>query len=245
MHLPSTQHLLSAWEAGRAEPHPVRRGLALLAAAFPDVSQAILAELSIGERDARLLALRERAFGSRLNAVVVCPQCGERLELQVNAADLQAAQPSDTARTLSLQMDDYELVFRVPNSADLTALGGITEINVGRQKLLERVIQQATRQGQVISVESLPQSIVAALEEEMAAADPQGEVLLDLNCQSCGNHWQALFDVVSFLWNEVDAWAIRLLQEVHSLARAYGWREADILAMSPWRRQCYLEMLIG
>ncbi len=51
------------------------------------------------------------------------------------------------------------------------------------------------------------------------------------------------FDIVSFLWNELNAWAIRTLREVHILASAYGWSETDILAMSPWRRQFYLEVL--
>jgi hypothetical protein len=33
------------------------------------------------------------------------------------------------------------------------------------------------------------------------------------------------------------------MRQVHTLALAYGWREIDILAMSSWRRQAYLEML--
>jgi hypothetical protein len=33
------------------------------------------------------------------------------------------------------------------------------------------------------------------------------------------------------------------LREVHTLAWAYGWREADILAMSPARRQFYIELV--
>ena len=39
----------------------------------------------------------------------------------------------------------------------------------------------------------------------------------------------------------MDARAQRLLMEVHLLARAYGWREADILGMSPARRNAYLQ----
>jgi hypothetical protein len=34
-----------------------------------------------------------------------------------------------------------------------------------------------------------------------------------------------------------------LLAEVHSLARAYGWTESEILALSPQRRSTYLEMV--
>jgi hypothetical protein len=51
--------------------------------------------------------------------------------------------------------------------------------------------------------------------------------------------------VVAYFWSEINAWAYRLLGEVHSLASAYGWREEDILAMSPWRRHVYLEMVGG
>ncbi len=52
-----------------------------------------------------------------------------------------------------------------------------------------------------------------------------------------------MFDVVSFFWSEICVQAKRLLREVHTLARAYGWREADILNMSTARRQFYLEMV--
>jgi hypothetical protein len=48
---------------------------------------------------------------------------------------------------------------------------------------------------------------------------------------------------VTFFWKEIAAHAKRLLREVHILAAAYKWREADILAMNPNRRQYYLEMV--
>ena len=59
----------------------------------------------------------------------------------------------------------------------------------------------------------------------------------------CGHEWDELFDVVSFVWAELEVQACRLLQEVHVLARAYGWREGDVLALSPRRRRLYLEMV--
>jgi hypothetical protein len=89
----------------------------------------------------------------------------------------------------------------------------------------------------------LPNDLLAALAAEMAARDPQAEILLDLTCPACGTPWQALFDVAAFFWAEVAAEAKRLLREVDALARAYGWREADILALSPRRRQAYLELI--
>ena len=54
---------------------------------------------------------------------------------------------------------------------------------------------------------------------------------------------EILFDIGYLLWKEIDAWAIRLLRDIHDLALTYGWGEAEILNMNPWRRNCYLEML--
>jgi hypothetical protein len=52
-----------------------------------------------------------------------------------------------------------------------------------------------------------------------------------------------LFDIATFFWAEVSAHARRLIRDVHALARAYGWREVEILSMSGWRRERYLEQL--
>jgi len=50
-------------------------------------------------------------------------------------------------------------------------------------------------------------------------------------------------DIVAFFWEEISAKANRLLEEVHTLALAYGWNEMDILSMSVRRRQFYFEMV--
>jgi hypothetical protein len=64
-----------------------------------------------------------------------------------------------------------------------------------------------------------------------------------MSCPACQHEWLAMFDILSFFWTEIEAWAYRTLRQVHTLASAYGWREADVLAISAWRRQRYLEMV--
>ena len=64
-------------------------------------------------------------------------------------------------------------------------------------------------------------------------------------CPACTFTWSEPFDIVTFFWAEIDAWARRLLADVHVLASSYGWSERDILALSPVRRQYYLEMVNG
>ena len=107
----------------------------------------------------------------------------------------------------------------------------------------QRCLLSARYRDTEVSVEELPVEIVEAIAAKMESADPQADVELQPECAQCGHRWQTAFDIESFFWNEIQAWAARTMREVHTLARAYGWREADILNMSPQRRRFYLEML--
>jgi hypothetical protein len=244
MRVLSASEWLTVWERGQGRSLP-ERALAILAAACPDMSLETLAGLSIGQRDAWLLTLREWTFGPRLAGLAMCPSCGERLELACNVADIQVTSPEEPESTLSLQMAGYEVCFRLPNSLDLMAVAASAAEVVPRQQLLERCLLAVLQHGTEQTIAQLPLDVEQAVVARMAQADPQADVQVALACPGCRHHWQAPFDIVSFFWNEINAWASRLLRDVHTLASAYGWREADILAMSPWRRQAYLEMVNG
>jgi hypothetical protein len=77
----------------------------------------------------------------------------------------------------------------------------------------------------------------------LAECDAGAEVLLDLVCPTCEHTQQLPFDIATFFYKEISWQAQNLMREVHSLARAYGWHEAEILSMSARRRQFYLEMV--
>ena len=62
---------------------------------------------------------------------------------------------------------------------------------------------------------------------------------------ACGGAWQGVLEVIDFLWAEIRTRARRLLQEIDALARAYGWREAEILALSDARRGLYVQMAMA
>jgi hypothetical protein len=238
----STVELMTVWELALDQPAG-QRALALLAACADDTPSDQLAQLSIGQRDERLLALRERTFGAQLAAVAACPACGEALEFEINAADIRVGPISDPIETIELERAGYGLRFRLPNSLDVTRLDPNADDQTNRQHLLKRCVLSAQRTGANISADELPSEVVAAIVGRMAEADPQADVQLLLSCPHCRHHWAAAFDIVSFFWEEIQAWAVRLLREVHELASAYGWRETEILALSSWRREAYLEMV--
>jgi hypothetical protein len=240
----SAAQLLDAWERGRAKSLP-ERALLLLAAACPLTPAEELGRLRIGQRDARLLTLREWTFGSCLVGLANCPDCGERVEAAFDAADIRAAAESETAEVLALGVADHAVRFRLPSSLDLLAVAASQDLETARRTLFERCLVAALRRDEPVAAAELPTEVVQAVMAGMAAADPQADVQLALSCPACGRQWLMAFDIVAFFWSEVQTWAQRILREVHVLATAYGWREADILALSPQRRQIYLDMVSG
>jgi hypothetical protein len=237
-------NLLNAWERG-GSASPGERGLLLLAVAEPDVPAKELAAWSVGRRDAALLALRERAFGPRLTGLASCPRCSEPLEVQFAVSDIVVPVRLDAPARLSLAGEAYRVAFRLPSAGDMATLAQANGGQVSDRWLLERCIVEAWRAEAPVAPTDLPDGVLEAVTAAMAEADPQAEVALSLRCSVCGSQWQALFDIVSFLWREIDAWAERILREVHTLASVYGWRERDILTLSSWRRRYYIRLISG
>ncbi|MGH2883643.1 MAG: phage baseplate protein [Solirubrobacteraceae bacterium] len=221
------------------------RALTLLGAACSEASPDELASLSIGRRDADLLALREGTFGSEMAGVAVCPRCGEQLELLFGVAQIRQQSVAQAGQAFALTVDGYQLQVRPPNSMDLAAIGAQHDASLRRRLLLERCLIAVHREATPVATDELPANVIIAVEEGIARADPQADIRLAISCPACDHRWEGVFDILSFFWSEIEAWAARILHEVHILASAYGWREHDILALSARRRQFYLEMAGG
>jgi hypothetical protein len=240
----TTAELLIAWEHGLSQS-ATRRLLTLLATVHPQQSEEQLLKLSIGQRDGLALEMREALFGSQLTSLAACPLCAERLELTLDVADIKVAPNGSVADALELKQEGFELGFRLPDSRDLMFIEAASSVDDARKVLFARCLLSASRDGQICAVDKLPEEILDKVEAAMSEADPQAEVRLDLSCPACQHNWLATFDIASFLWSEINVWAQRVLSEVHLLAQAYSWREADILAMSPIRRRLYLERVMS
>lgn len=223
--------LLWAWEAGR-QRHPIDRALMLHALAEPDLDPETIADEPLGRRNAALLELRVALFGSTLRAVVDCPQCGELLELETDVGSLTAS--SAPARE-TVEIDG--LRFRLPTSRDLAAILGETDLEAARLGLLRRCSLEDAQGNDEASLTSACDRAEDALE----AADPLADVTLALDCKTCGHGSEVTLDAGRFLWDEIDVYARTLLDDVHLLARAYGWSETEILALSEARRAAYLD----
>jgi hypothetical protein len=231
----SPQTILAVWEAGRQQ-HELDRALTLLAAAYPELSRDELADLPIGERDARLLRLRILMFGGAAAGTSECPQCGERVEFSLDTHTLaDTGELAETAR--EVEVNGTCVRFRLPTSRNLADAVAAPDQSRGVRRLIERCVIEPRLP------EELSDHVVEALSHAMAKVDPQAELIISLGCPNCGKHWELLFDIAPFFWNEIAALAQRLVYEIDALARAYGWTEREILSLPAQRRRTYLEML--
>ncbi len=241
----SAGDLLEAWDRGGGLT-AADRALTLLAGACPELAVEELAALPLGRRDALLLDLRELTFGPDLAAIARCAGCGEQLEAAMRASELRAEPPAAAgAGPHELAAFGWNLRFRLPDSHDsavlaASAAGG--DGGNGGAALLARCLLSAERRGKTVAAGALPLKVVRAVAARMEQLDPQAEVRIALRCPACGHRWQPVFDILAFFWAEIAAWAERTLAEVHLLASAYGWREADVLALGPQRRATYLRL---
>jgi hypothetical protein len=245
---PPAQALLDAWENG-VGGSPTSRALGLLAVTSPGAEPGHLAELSLGARDVELLRMRALLFGNGIDAVGHCPACGTALDIGFDLRDILGSAPERTSvesppPSSQVIVDGYMATVRAPDSNDILAVLDAEAVpGDPARSLLDRCVIELTPPGERAA--PLPEHIAEALAAEIARLDPFARIELDLTCEDCGQSWHSPFDVIGFVWMEIGAWARRLLREVHTLASAYGWREADILAMSPRRRAAYLELVAG
>lgn len=238
----TTEDFLLAREAA-AGSDAAGQAIALLACAFNDEGSEGFWRLPLGSRNDRLLALRERLFGSRIEAYAQCLHCGQEVELALDASAFPPA-ASGGRRQLEFAVDVYTVRFRLLDSSDLHAAAQRADVNAARAVLVERCVLEARRGDEAIAAGALPPEIVEQMAALLEKGDPNAEMLLDLVCPACKEESQIAFDIAVFLHAEVEAQARRILRDVHLLARGYGWREADILALTPRRRREYLDLLL-
>jgi hypothetical protein len=234
--------LLAAWERGIARAQPAR-AIALLLAGCPNLGEQAAAAISVPARDLALLRLRGRTFGSTLSGFSECPSCGDRLEFALPETTVAATLRGAADAEHTLEIERWVMQLRLANTADVAAAAALPDLDDARSMLLTRCTEITDAEGAAVSFGTLPETVQLEVLAQLQAMHEAAELTVALTCPACGAQDTVILDVSGFLWAEVRHAARLLLEDVHELAWAYGWSEAAILAMSPPRRQAYLERL--
>jgi hypothetical protein len=232
----SAAAIVEIWERGLYQ-HPVDRALTVLCV-LTGRSHRELAELPVEQRDSQLLEWRGRIFGGPLSGYATCPRCGCDVDVSVSVAGLGATVEHE--ERFPVETGGKTLRVRMPTSLDLAAAAQCDTVQTARRELARRCAQ-GEDDGD-LDDDGLADEDVAAIEAELGRRAGTSGALIELVCPDCGHGWELGLDVAAFLWREIEIVATRLLRNVDVLARRYGWTERDIFALSPARRNFYLEL---
>ena len=223
---------------------PAQRVTALLVAALSSIGDVehVTAEqvrdLTIGDRDRLVLALRRLLHGDVLECEFSCG-CGQRLEqtLSVSAllagCEVEALPDKLTGRTA----EGTPVSVRPVTGADHERAAVLAQIDpaAARGELLAGCIIDAPTAGDP--------EIPALAESLLAGHDPAAEIVLDGECPTCGGRVSATVDPIAHLWTELEQRRVVLESEIHVLALHYHWSERDIVALPSARRARYIARL--
>lgn len=211
-------------------PGGVHTRLAGLAAAVEGAVPAALAGLDLAAWEDRLLGLRARLLGRRIEAEAQCPSCGARVALIFSADDLPREPATEAAGLGPLHLGDLLAL----EAEGLTGEAGLAAL-----------LAAATRTPRAAAAERLAgpdrAALVAALETRAAGLGLE----LGTACTDCATAMTVPFDIARFLDDELAGRATRLLDEIHLIATAYHWSEAAILALPTARRRAYLDRILA
>jgi hypothetical protein len=196
--------------------------------------------LLVGDRDYLMLHLRRISLGETIRAVLPCPACPAKMDVDFRAADVPVESRPQTASSYSLDLvtgagPHRTARFRLPTGADQEAVLGLADEQAVEALLARCLLDEGGA--------ALLPSEQSAVIEAMDRLAPQLELELELVCPECSHTFVTLFDTTLFFLSEMSTHVRQLTREVHHLALHYHWSEAEILGLTRSRRHMYLSLL--
>ncbi|HTQ89280.1 MAG TPA: hypothetical protein VMK84_07280 [Streptosporangiaceae bacterium] len=237
--------LLSAWEEAAAVPDgAVAATLLHRAGLVASVDEGL--DLPLGHAAARLARLYADSFGNAVDAVLTCPGCQEHLEVSLPLAPLCRAPDGPDQQIVSEETvpgkagPPRDYVVRSPTGRDL--LLAATEPDPAAVLLSRCVVAD---DGAAVDPATLDAGSLEALDAAAERLAGGAAPVLRSQCPACSEAVLADVDLAALLWQRVCREAPVVLADVAELSAAFGWSEAEVLAMSRTRREAYLSLARG
>lgn len=195
---------------------------------------------SVNRRLQGLLAVTIATLGENWIHPVRCarPDCSKLMDLPLRFCDF--ARKQDPQNVECVVPGSGTLRFRVPTGMDQLAWleegvsGEGAEVN-----FIKRLLREESDAWPEMHSEEAIKAVEAALEE----ADPLTVLYVETSCPECGHENRFPLDLERICLDLLAREQPCLLDDIHRLALAYHWSEAEILAIPPARRRHYLARL--
>ena len=225
------------------------------------VTEDIVRQLLVADRQYLLLKLREMTFGDQVQATIVCPwpTCGNQVDIDFSTRDIPIQESVEKGPIYTMPLsaaavpqaegatEENTIAFRLPNGGDQEDLASLMADNEARAftALLTRCIQQI---GHSIDpgedrITRLPPLARLEIEHRMKALSPKVDLTLGATCPDCGRDFNMPFDLQQFFFGEWHTSRDLLYREVHYLAYHYHWSEEEIMELPRDKRRKYIEVL--
>ena len=184
---------------------------------------------TINRRLQGLIAVTIATRGAAFSSTIRCQACAAPMDLPLR---LDAFRREDDPPSVACALDGEMHDIAVPTGADQRAWLQVGAD--GTAAMLARLLPQ----GAAASPERL-----AVVETALAAADPLTVLTVETRCPECGAENAMELDLEATCLALLTAEQPRLIDDIHALARAYHWTEAEVLAVPPRRRRQYLDRI--
>lgn len=181
-----------------------------------------------------------------------CPSaCGESVAVPLALATIESmAREAEAEPIVEISLDQSEakgdtVRVRRPTGADVRAWERALDASeqVGAEDA-ELALAKDLIVGAGPADEEAP-AVVATIADEMVGLDPLPAFRIVTRCPACDGEIQHDVDLEAELLFRLEARQHAVVAGVHRLARAYGWTEAEVLAVPAWRRARYLDLVDG
>jgi len=192
---------------------------------------------TVSRRTAALLRLLAHTDGRTqlaLTASCASAACGEAFEFDLPLSAL----PDGAAdgEPIGVQLGDgRSAALRRPTGNDLRRWRDAAPSS--RDDAVRTMLESLLVRGQVSKDDE------AQVAEAIVAMDALVAFSVACQCPACGAANDVSVDLEALALKRLAARQRALLQEVHRFASAYGWTEAEVLAVPPARRARYLELI--
>lgn len=213
---------------------------------------ALVAELTLAERDRIIVELYRLCFGDEVAFETACGECGRGLGVRFPLTSF-VEQVESTAMDVLVLDDGWfsasGLTVRLPTLEDEAALWGVAPER-RRDELLSRCLRGAAQvdaqsAGDASSDSQGRGGLLDRVEALLSEVGPLVSGSIRTTCGECGATQEVEFDIVDFFARALELERPVLMREIHCLARAYGWSLESILDLPRERRRELVALVLA
>ena len=203
----------------------------------------IVDALSVGDRQFLTTCLAGRLGEDEAWFTVNCRACGERFDFPLRFSELPVKPAGPSYPFCETILRAGKCRWRVPNGADQKALALLPSDEEALQTLLQRcLVHDETEAGTDIPpglVANLTAPEIARIETALEAQAPEVTNRVQAACVGCSEINETEINPLRYLSTPLQGVSI----DIHRIASAYHWSEAEILSLPRHRRLHYLELI--